>query len=77
MTVHDVELVQAVRDGAELRDVGDERIGRDGSSSRSPRGRTATSRAGVSESPDAKSVTSCPRRTSSSVSQTTTRSVPP
>jgi len=40
-------------------------------------GHMGTSRALVTESPLANNVTSCPRRTNSSVSQYTTRSVPP
>ena len=40
-------------------------------------GRHAPMVAAVRESPEAKSVTSCPRRTSSSVRRETTRSVPP
>src|SRR5262245_24956738 len=47
------------------------------SSSRMARGQAAISRADVRESALAKSVTSWPRRTSSSVSHDTTRSVPP
>jgi hypothetical protein len=46
-------------------------------SSRSPRGTTATSRAEVTESPLANSVTSWPIWTSASVRYDTTRSVPP
>jgi hypothetical protein len=78
--VHDVEAARAPRDHAELQDARGERSGvaeAEPPISRSARGSTGTSSAAVCESPDANSVTSCPRRTSSSVSQDTTRSVPP
>ena len=47
------------------------------SSRRSARGAHGTSRARVTESPLANNVTSCPRSTSASVRNETTRSVPP
>src|ERR1700748_3751159 len=46
-------------------------------SSRNACGEQGSSTASVIESPEAKRVTSCPSSTSSSVSQDTTRSVPP
>ena len=76
MRVHDVELGEAVAQEAELAKCGPT-VSFDG---RRP-GRSATGVTGTSsarrESPLAKSVTSWPRRTSSSVSQDSTRSVPP
>ena len=77
MTVNDVELVQPIEHGVE----GDrpERVQVRqrwfGMPQRS--GTVGTNLARVRESPDAKSVTSCPRLTSESVSVAMTRSVPP
>jgi hypothetical protein len=71
--MNDVELARVLKNTLQH----DEIVGHQRLSKRNDRRHAATSRAFVSESPLAKSVTSWPCRTSSSVRYDTARSVPP